>query len=127
MKRGGWLERLHFDVRGSTAVELALTMPVLASMLLGAVWAGSLAFTANSLTHAVQKAARCAAVNGVLCSTASDVEAFAAAQYAGANISPVFTSSTLGCGHTVTAQATFNVDVVPGIPSVPLSASACYP
>jgi hypothetical protein len=101
-------------------------MLVFASMLMGAIWAGTLAFTTNSLTHAVQTAARCAAVNGVLCSTASATQTYALTQYAGPAISPVFISSTIGCGHTVTAQANFTINIVPGVPSVPLSASACY-
>ena len=127
MKPATFLRRILVDRSGATAVEYALVMPLLALMIMGGIWVGVLSLSVNSLDMAVQSAARCAAVDANQCGSAAATQAFAQSRYAGLAISPVFSASNSGCGHTVTGHATFDLNIVPGIGSIPLSASACYP
>jgi Flp pilus assembly protein TadG len=121
------LRRFGADRGGATAVELAFALPVLLSMILGGIWAAMLGLSITSLHYSVEQAARCAAVNAQLCGDPGAVATFAQSRYAGPNIAPAFSYSTGGCGHVVTGQATFDLNIVPGVPNVPLSATACYP
>lgn len=122
-----FLRRFTRDDRGTTAAEYGLVLPVLVLGILGGIWVGLLAFSASSLDLAVQTAARCMAVDANNCGSVSATQTYAEAQYSGPAISPTFTASASGCGHTVTAQASFDLSIVPGIGAVPLSSSACYP
>lgn len=127
MSQRSTLRKLLKDDRGVTAVEYAFVLPVFLLMVLGAIWGGMLTDAASSLNLAVQQAARCMSVDAANCPTARAAQTYAQNFYAGPDISPVFTATATGCGHTVTAQATFNLNIVPGLPNVPLAASACYP
>jgi Flp pilus assembly protein TadG len=127
MKLQLFLNRLRGDERGATAVEYGFVLPILIIMILGGIWASLLTFSVSSLDMAAQSAARCMAVDANTCGTPTDTATYAQSRYAGPNISPVFTASATGCGHTVTAQATFNLNIIPGITNLPLSVSACYP
>ena len=60
----GWLRLLHRSQSGSAMVEVALSLPVLMAMFLGAVEFGSLAYTATEMTNAARTAAQYAAMNG---------------------------------------------------------------
>jgi Flp pilus assembly protein TadG len=121
------LQRLGRDERGATAVEYGFVLPVFILMILGGIWASLLTFSVSSLDLAVQSAARCMSVDANTCGTPTATTAYAQSRYAGPAISPVFQATTAGCGHTVTAQATYDLNLLPGLPSVPLSVSACYP
>lgn len=121
------LRRLRRDEGGATALEFGLVMPLLALLLVGGMWGSLLLLSVNSLDMAVQSAARCMAVDANTCATPSATQTYALGRYAGPDISPVFTASASGCGHTVSAQATFDLNVLPMVGSVPLTASACYP
>jgi Flp pilus assembly protein TadG len=122
-----FLRRLRRDERGSTAIEYGLVLPILVASILGALWVGLLTYASNNLNLAVQTAARCMAVDVNNCGSPSATQTYAQDHYNGPDISPIFTADTSGCGHTVSAQATFNLSIVPGVGSVPLSTSACYP
>lgn len=115
------------DRSGAAAAELALVLPLFVCVLMGGIWAGLLTLSISSLDYSAQAAARCAAVNAQLCGTTSATETYAESLYNGPAISPVFTASQSGCGHTVAAQASFDFSLIPGIGAVPISASACYP
>jgi Flp pilus assembly protein TadG len=121
------LKRFKADVRGTAAIEYGLVLPVMLVAILGGLWVGMLTFSASSLDLAVQTAARCMAVDANACGTVSATQAYAQTQYKGPAIAPTFTASTAGCGHTVTAEANFNLNILPWIGTVPLSTSACYP
>jgi Flp pilus assembly protein TadG len=127
VRRGSWLGRFARADGGATALEYGLVLPLFILMLMGGIWAGLLTFSQSCLEMAVQSAARCLSVNSAQCATPAAAQAYALARYAGPAISPSFTASNSGCGHTVTGQATFDLNIVPGVGSVPLSASACYP
>ena len=121
------LRRFRRDESGATAAEYGLIMPLLIFGIFGALWAGLLMFSNSSLDLAVQAAARCMAVDADKCGSPSATETYALSQYSGPNISPAFTATASGCGHTVTAEAKFDLGILPGFADVPLSTSACYP
>lgn len=115
------------DERGGVAAEYALVLPIFITLIVGALWLSNVAFAANGLHYAVQDAARCAAVKTTVCTSAAATVAYAESRYSGPKISPVFTYSTAGCGHTVKASANYSAMFIGGTLKAPLSASACYP
>jgi Flp pilus assembly protein TadG len=121
------LRRLARDAHGGIAVEYALILPALVLALLGGIWLGLLGLAMSSLDLAVQSAARCMAVDANACATPTQTQTYAQSQYTGPDVGAVFTASATGCGHTVSAQGTFSLDVAPGLSDVPLNVSACYP
>lgn len=122
-----FLRRLRADARGASAVEFALVLPAFITLMVGTVCAAQLAFAINGLHFAVQDAARCAAVKTTVCTSSGTTVAYAQTRYSGPQISPAFTYSTAGCGHTVSATATYPVYVATGAIDVPISATSCYP
>ena len=72
--RPAW-RRLWADRSGASAVEFAIVLPVFVLLVLGSISAALLTFSVSSLNYAVEDAARCAAVNKVLCSTPQDTVA----------------------------------------------------
>jgi Flp pilus assembly protein TadG len=127
MRARRFVGRLWGDREGAAALELALVLPTFAMLVVGVINAAQLAHAVSSMNFAVEEAARCSAVNAVTCGSATATEAYAASKYLGPSISPVFDSTTAGCGHTVTATATFELNVAIGVYEVPLNAAACYP
>jgi Flp pilus assembly protein TadG len=127
MTRTPLLRRLRQDTSGVTAVEYAFVLPVFMMMVLGGLWVGLLSYAVSSLNFTVESAARCMSVDANACATATDTQTYAAKIYNGPSISPTFLASTAGCGHTVSAQANFDLAILPGLSAVPLTASACYP
>lgn len=121
------LLRLARDTGGTTAVETALLLPAFIAMILGGIVTGSLGLAVSSLNLAVEDAARCASVKTTVCTSSTAITDYAKARYSGPAISPVFTYSTAGCGHTVSATGTFSLKVIPQLMNVPLTAHACYP
>ncbi|HUR02682.1 MAG TPA: TadE family protein [Nonomuraea sp.] len=121
------LRRFRRDRRGATAIEFAMILPIFCMLVLGIVNGAQLANTVSSMNYAVQEAARCSAVNKTVCDSASATRAYAVTKYLGPAVGPVFVSSTAGCGHTVTATATFELNVAVMVYDVPLSAASCYP
>ncbi|MDB5428616.1 MAG: hypothetical protein JWR47_434 [Phenylobacterium sp.] len=115
------------DDRGATAIEFALVLPAFILMILGGMATATLGFAVSSLHFAVEDAARCAAVKTTVCTNAASTQTYAARAYQGPAISPVFSATTAGCGHTVSATGVYSVNVIPQLLNVPLSATACYP
>lgn len=122
---------------GTTAIEMALLLPVFLLFLLGIVELGRALWTQTSLQYAVEAAARCAAVTPSSCGTASAVTAYAASKVYGLSVpSSDFSYSTSGsCGSSsngkqVSATYTFRTVVgamIPQLASVTLSAKSCHP
>jgi Flp pilus assembly protein TadG len=111
---------------GAAAVELALVMPAFITMMVGGVYIGQMLFAANSMHYAVEVAARCAAVKTTVCTDSTSTTNYASNHYAGP-VTPSFSYSATGCGHTVSATANYSVNYGLGAVTVPLSASSCYP
>jgi Flp pilus assembly pilin Flp len=119
--------RLRADRSGASAVEFAIVLPVFILLVMGSISAAMLIFSVSSLNYAVEDAARCAAVNKVLCPDAQHTQDYALSRYAGPPITPVFTYSTDGCGNTVTATGVYALDIVPQLSRIPVKASSCHP
>jgi Flp pilus assembly protein TadG len=111
---------------GSTALEFALVLPALATLLTGILYAGLLLYSAASLHQAVEQAARCYSVNAGECSSGSETQTYAQSHYYGVS-SPTFTASTASCGHQVSATVSIGLDAALASLNVPLSATSCFP
>ena len=111
---------------GVAAVEFALVLPALASLVVGTLYAGLLVYSAAGLRSAVEQAARCYSINATQCSSASATQSYAQNEYYGIE-SPTFTASTQSCGHQVAATVTIPLIAIVANFSVPLSATACFP
>lgn len=122
--------------RGAVLVEFAFVFPALLVFILGVMECGRLLWTYTTLYRATEAAARCGAVDAVLCSTASQIQSYAATQAYGLTVdSSAFTATTAACGVQVTASLPFTL-VIPwvtvGVASgsfniITLSCTACYP
>lgn len=121
------LHRFRRDRRGGAALEYAIILPTFITLVIGGLCAGQLAFAVNSLHYAVQDAARCAAVKTTVCTSSATTVTYAQGRYSGPQITPNFSYSTAGCGHTVSVTATYPILLAAGTINVPLSATACYP
>lgn len=64
--------RLSHDERGASAVEFALVIPVLLTLVLGIVEFGMIVYTYNASTHAARLVARQLATNRITTAQASD-------------------------------------------------------
>jgi Flp pilus assembly protein TadG len=128
--------RLAACERGANAVEMAIVLPVLSLMIVGAVYSGWMLYSETMLFFATETAARCAAVNVAVCGGANQVpntQAYAVTQAAQLGLTMVAANFTVtqpanGCGWRV--QATYPFKLV--LPfqtnlAVNLTASACYP
>ena len=112
--------------RGSTAVEFALVLPVLAMLIVGTLYTGLLVYSAAGLHNAVEQAARCYSVNVSQCNGAVAAQIYAQKNYYGVS-KPTFTASIASCGHQVSATLTFVLNAVVASWNVPLTATACFP
>jgi Flp pilus assembly protein TadG len=115
------------DDRGATAVEFALISPLMVVILIGIMGISLMLLSIGSMHFAVEAAARCASVNQIVCNSPGAVVAYANSRYSGAFITPVFTYSTAACGNQVSASITYTLNVGMFKPSVPLSATSCFP
>lgn len=121
------LAKIRRDEQGAAAIEYAFVLPVFILLLVGAISAGNLLFAVNGLHYAVEDAARCAAVKTTVCTDSSSTVTYAQNRYSGPKISPTFTLSNAGCGHTVSGSAQYPLMLAAYTINVPVSASACYP
>lgn len=123
-----WLRRISRCRRGATAIEFALILPCFLLLIFGTVEAGRLMWTQMSLQYAVDKAARCAALQGNS-SPCADVAAYAASVAPGMSFSSSdFTASSQSCGYQVKAAYPWT-SLLPGLISwnITLSAQSCRP
>lgn len=119
--------RLAADRSGAAAMEFAFVLPVLGVLLIGSISAANLAGAVNGMHYAVEEAARCSAVKTTVCDSAAATVSYARSKYRGLGATPVFVSTAEGCGHTVKATATYQLNILFTELPVPLSAQACYP
>lgn len=115
------------DCRGTTAVEMALVLPMLVMLVMGVINGSVLAAVISSMNFAVQEAARCSAVNHTACGAPQATVAFAEARYEGPSAMPDFSAAIAACGYRVTATTEFALNVGIASYDVPLSAEACFP
>jgi Flp pilus assembly protein TadG len=116
------------NASGATAVEFALTAPAFFILVIGGIQVGLLCWAQLALQQGSEAAARCASVNKTICGNATQIKTYASAQSFGlAPGAAAFTVSTPACGNRV--QASYAPPFLSGfvIPSVTLTASACFP
>jgi TadE-like protein len=120
--------RLVICERGSSAVELAITLSTFLAMLFGIVNIAMMLWTMASLHYAAETAARCAAVAVAGCTSTDTIQSYALSHYFGLSLGGTnpFVYTTAGCGNTVTATYTYSLAIpIIGTFTVPLSATAC--
>lgn len=121
--------RFVYDRHGGAALEMALVFPFLTLMIVGAIEAGWMLWTASTLDFAVEEAARCASVDVNNCGTPANIQAAAAAKALGLGMSAGdFTVSSPACGNRVSATYVFNF-LMPFRTNfnVSIPATSCYP
>jgi hypothetical protein len=116
--------------RGAAAAEFALVVPAMIFFTLGAFNLSVVIYATSALNRAAEAAARYASVQTALTGAdpgATVVSAWAGSHYVGPGVTPVFTYTASGCGHTVSATGSYQL--VAGIVNIPvaLAANACFP
>jgi Flp pilus assembly protein TadG len=141
------LKLIRDDTRGSTIVEVTVTLPLFLSLTFGLIQAGLLLWTQVGLQHGVEMAARCASVsdaainagldvtknptpcyntNGPATSNVTTLRNYAVNNSYGLTPAPsIFAISTCSGGNLVTASYPFNL--INYIFSLTLKAQSCYP
>ena len=114
---------------GSSAVEMAVVLPVALLFVIGLLEFGRIIWTQTTLDYAVESAARCASINSNLCGNAAAVQSFAVRAAAGLAVTTSnFSLSTPSCGSLVSASLPYNFAVPWLFPySLTLTSSACFP
>lgn len=120
--------RLRRSRAGTTALEFALLALPFFTLVLGVVEFSRLVWTQTAMQFAVEKAARCAAVNTTLCGSSDQIQQYALSQMLAPGVSATsFTYTTPGCGKNVAATTVFSLNVPGMSSSLTLTAQSCYP
>lgn len=125
MKRlGAYWRNQH----GAGAAEFAVVALVFSALIFAIIHLCLMFYSNQNLQFAAEGAARCASVmSSSTCNSSGAIQSYASGLYTGPNISPTFTYSATGCGHTVAATGTYTLNAVFVQTSVPLSVTACFP
>jgi Flp pilus assembly protein TadG len=115
------------DEFGGGAAEFAIVLFPFVVLIFAIIHLCLLYYANQTLQFAAEAAARCYSVDSVNCSTTGAVQTYAAGRYTGPNITPTFVATATGCGHTVNANGTYQLNAVVKNISVPLTATACFP
>ena len=126
--------RLVQNGGGVTAIEFALLLPFFVILIFGIIGFGQVLFFQTALQHAVTEAARCATISSQAgstpdCSSAANIETYAATQAYGLAIaSNKFTTSNPSGFNCVAANYPYAL-AIPLMPafSLTLAAKSCYP
>jgi Flp pilus assembly protein TadG len=123
------LRRLCSDVGGTSAVEFAMTAPVLFVILLAVCEFGLLMWTQLGLQHGAEMAARCATFNSGTCGSTTAIQNYAVQNAFGLSIpASTFSVTTPACGNQVSATYSFHFIVgYFGTSAVTLNAQSCFP
>ena len=115
--------------RGAAAIEFAIILPILLLCVLGLIEFARAIWTQATLDHAVQAAARCAAIDPVTCGTVAQTQQYATTKAPGLTLpASVFTVTNPACGVQVAASLAFDFLVPELLPySQTLNARACFP
>jgi Flp pilus assembly protein TadG len=123
------ISRLAKDVKGTAAVEFALTVPLYIMLSFAVVQFGLFLWTELGLQHAVDLSARCASIMTTICPSASTTQTYAAGQAFGLSIDPsVFVVKKDACGQNVTVSYPFEISI-PLVPTmaITINAGSCFP
>jgi len=115
--------------QGTAAVEFAFVGPVFIAAMLLVIESGLVLWTQIGMEHAVESAARCAAIDTTICSNAGATQTYAASQAYGLNLpASNFVYSKSSCGDLVTASHTYYfISKAYPAASLALNAKACFP
>jgi Flp pilus assembly protein TadG len=115
--------------RGAAVVEFAIILPILLLCVLGLIEFARAIWTQATLDHAVQAAARCAAVDPLTCGTVAQTQQYATTKAPGLSLpASTFTVTNPACGVQVAASLAFDFLVPELLPySQTLNARACFP
>jgi len=115
------------NIRGATAVEFAIILPMFLLLLVGVIEVGRMLSTKNTLQYAVERAARCAVIGASPCATPAQVQSYAASLVYGSALgAAVFSSTAPACGQEVSASLAY-APILPIPMSVTLTAQSCRP
>lgn len=115
------------DDDGATAIEFAILAPVFLMLVVGTIYLCIGLFMVGSLNFAVQKSARCAAVQSTVCTDSASTIAYAKKSYFGPKPIPTFTYAEKACGKNVSGSDSFVLELVMTKVTVPIHATACFP
>jgi Flp pilus assembly protein TadG len=121
--------RILRATNGSSAIEFALTVPIMLAIVIGIAQFSLLLWTQFGLQHGAEMAARCASINTTTCASVDTIQSYAVTQAYGLSLPPTtFTVATPACGNQVAANYAFQF-FTPflGTPTVNLTAQACFP
>jgi len=121
--------RLLRSRAGTTAVEFALVALPFITLLFGIIDFSRLVWTQTALQFAVEKTARCAAVNTSTCGTPALAQAYAGSHILAPGV-PVkdFLYTVSPCGSNVSVATNFTFILGKLMPSaLTLKAQSCYP
>ena len=119
---------LKRDDKGSSTVEFAIISSAFLMMVIGGMYLSMLGYTASSLHHAVEAAARCQSINTTTCTSASTTQTYATSRFTNLTGKPAtFVAAAATCGHKVTGSMTFTINKGTSSLGIPLSATACFP
>jgi Flp pilus assembly protein TadG len=114
---------------GTAAIEFGIVGVIFVATMFAVVQGGLVVWTQVGIQHAVEAAARCAAVNSSTCGNASQIQTFAATQAYGLNLpASTFAYSLGSCGNVVSASYTYRLFTNTfSTTAIPLRAQACFP
>ena len=133
--RGGPAPRLVGVTRllrsraGTTAVEFALVALPFVALIFGIIDFSRLVWTQSAMQFAVEKAARCAALNAPVCGTPALIQTYAGSQMLAPGVpDAAFSYAVSACGRSVSVTAKFTFILGDLLPSpLTLKAQSCYP
>lgn len=124
------VRRLLRSREGATALEFGLVALPFLMLVFGTIEVSRVVWTQSAMQFAVEKAARCAAVNASACGTQAQVQSYAASQMLAPGVVAAKFSydPNNACGHKVSARIDFAF-IVTGISpaSLTLTAQSCHP
>ena len=122
-------KRLFTDKNGVAAIEYAFLAPILIAFILGLIDTGRVIWTQATLSHAVEVAARCGAVDAVQCGEEGAIKNYAVGRAAGVALDvEAVEVEVADCGQRVAVSHPIRL-ILPwtGRGALLLQAEACYP
>jgi hypothetical protein len=121
------LRRALRERGGAAAVEFAMTVPILLTVMLGIFEFGRMLWAQNALHYAVEQAARCATIDVATCGNPGDTQTYASTVSAYTFPPSAFSVTTPSCGNQVSASYAFPFVVSLFGTGPTLTAQACFP
>jgi Flp pilus assembly protein TadG len=121
------LLRVLYERGGAAAVEFAMTVPILLTIMLGIFEFGRMLWAQNALHYAVEQAARCRTIDVTTCDNVGDTQTYASTVSAYTFPTSAFSVTTPTCGNQVSASYAFQFVVSLFGTGPTLTAQSCFP